>query len=223
MIACVYKGLTTWHGETLSAWTMIAVVFVALWKYCSYIYHNKKPVSIAQRVGAFLVIFHVLIHAPFSIAYHCSHNDIVQDYDIKYLKRDACMIYISHFFMHLAISVALPWPISMISISVFGCACVHAVESLARTTHVDRQTFINYAIGFSWIFTLHYFPIMLQQKRYMIKYHTCLFIVIYILFKGAIVQRLMPKHLVDINIDNAIMHCALIVNNSIAHSLVTTT
>jgi hypothetical protein len=186
---------------------MIAVVIVATYNYAH---------AVVGNFAAFLVWFHVIIHAPFSIAYHCNHNKVVGDYDIRHLKRDIVMIYISNFVMHIALSLALPWPIAAITTTVFACASFHAADTLARTDNiaVAKQT----AIGFAWIFLFHYFPIVFQKRWDVVQYHLCIFLPIFGMYKLSVVARLTQSFCEG---DNAIMHCALIASNTIAHHIVT--
>lgn len=207
----IIRGLLGWHRETLSAWTMVGVIIGAFATFASDV----------PTIPTFLVMLHAVAHAPFSIAYHCNNNIVVDNYDIKYIKNDVAMIYISHIIMHLALSMrSVPWQISSIVCTIVICLCLHVADKIwiggqdnDMTTAPDIR---RIGVSYAWIFLLHYIPILFKGNPKTIALHICIFCCILLIYKYSIVGSVMGTR-ETMNIDNTIMHFCLILNNMFAH------
>lgn len=192
------QKILQWHSETLSIWTMILIILISL------ITFRKK-----RSISTLFILLHVLIHAPFSICYHCNTS-------VNNLKYDGIMIYISHILVHIGLSIkTIPWQISMITIPLYICLSLEAIYTINKYNTYDEV--LNKNINYTWILLLHYIPILLKNiDHHIIITHIIGFIVIFFIFKYSIIKNnIIPNY--DINIDNALMHIALIFNNMVIY------
>ena len=197
----VVHGLCTWHSDTLSAWTMILAMGVA-----------TKHILCNLSYATFLVWLHVVIHAPFSILYHTHHNNVVNDYSILYIMLDATMIYVSQCILHIGLSWNVPWQIKTITIPLILLLCTNAIEQIRK-----QQTIVNVkkrTEAFIWISILQCVPIMHVMSLHSVG--------LYILAYVATIYMYKTKHadIGKIQLSNALMHGALIINNIVLLNLV---
>lgn len=195
---------------------MIAVVVGAIFTCCAKLQNTN---TYTTRLAILLVLLHVIVHAPHSIRYHCNHNEVANNYDIQYIQKDVSFIYISHFLLHIALSIHIPWQISSIMIPAMACVCFTAVEKITSINDIKQVK--DAGKYFAWIFLLHYIPIFARQRGMrIIQYHVIVFIPAYLMYKLRVVAKVAKVK--NVNIDNAIMHVALIFNNALAFDLVST-
>lgn len=196
------QGLSYWHKDTLSAYTMIAVIISSIIQF-----------KLRRTITNLLVLAHVIVHAPFSIKYHAEH-DILEDNIIEQLnnmKNDVRTIYISHMILHYALSYNIPWVIKSMTFTIFLCCCSLVFEDLEKCkTQFEMR---NCAIKYSWIFILHYFPIIWTNGISLA--------IIHLLFYSCGFGLYTSKIIKNDTINNAIMHCGIIINNMFAHKFVT--
>lgn len=158
---------------------------------------------------------HTLIHAPFSIKYHCDNTSIT---NIKY---DGIFMYISHIIIHIALCLrSVPWQISSITITLFTFSCIYIIECINKQNDKNKVIAIN--TNYAVVFILHYIPILFKIKPLLVLHHLLSFIVIHILFSYSLVSKYINYiiNISDINIDNAIMHIGLIINTIFCYYLV---
>ena len=204
-----WNGLKTWHSETLSAWTMVLAVLVSSYQCLT---HISTP--------SLLVWLHVCLHAPFSIKYHSEHPFSTEEENLQNIKLDTKMIFVTHIILHAALNWnAVPTPISILSISLFAFIASVAIRDIdkATTTAAAKQA----AIRFSWIFFIHYIPILLRGMHTIALIQFIAFVAVFGIYlcwnKMAISRTLLFK---NINANNAFMHLGLVLNNLIAHFIV---
>lgn len=198
----ILRGLTSWHHQTLSAWTMVVLLVSSVSKY----------ILLPKNIPRAIILSHILLHTPFSLVYHCSHNKVVNDYNIYYVKGDVIMIYISHFILHIGLLWRVPWGVKSICYMIMFCACYNAIENIVKIDDVKLVT--KTGLSYSWIFLLHYIPIFMMKGWQFGVYHLTLFSVILCIYKYKVLAMLFRVN--DISIDNAFMHCGLIISNLIA-------
>lgn len=206
MRANILRGLTSWHHQSLSAWSMVILGICSIAKY----------IFVAKNIPRLLILSHVLMHTPFSLMYHCSHNKYVNDYDIRYVKGDVVMIYASHIFLHIAFLWRIPWGVKSICLALMFCSCFGAIETVMKVEDVRQVT--KTGLSFSWIFLLHYIPILMLKGWRFCLFHIGAFLCILCIYKYKCIANVFGCQ--NISIDNAFMHCGLIINNLIAFDIV---
>lgn len=203
----VYRGLTSWHRETLSAWSMIGVIIGAIVTFAMGL----------PSIPTFLIMTQAIAHAPFSIAYHCNHNKVVNNDDIRYIKNDVAMIFVGQLIMHVALSMrSVPWQVSVIVTAVVGCCCAHVADTIWNHPPCGYQDIKDIGISHAWIFVLHYIPIMFKGVPKVTALHFVFFLCILSMYRYSILGSLAGTR-ESLNLDNAVMHCCLILNNIFAH------
>ena len=96
-----------------------------------------------------------------------------------------------------------------------ACVCAHAVDTIAKqccTSEVKEK-----GTAFAWIFLLHYIPMVYAGGWSLILKHVAAFTTVLFIYKRACIASYIGSNM---NIDNAFMHCALVMNNLIAFNLV---
>lgn len=175
-----------------------------------------KYIFVAKNIPRLLVLSHVLMHTPFSLMYHCSHNKCVNDYNIRYVKGDVVMIYVSHFFLHIAFLWRIPWALKSICIAIMFYSCCGAIETVMKVEDIRQVT--KTGLNFSWIFLLHYIPIFIIKGWRFSILHMGVFLCILCVYKYKYIAHVFGCQ--NISIDNAFMHCGLIINNLIIFNII---
>lgn len=195
----IMTALTHWHSQSLSAWTMVLNVLISsllLFQYWSF--------------ASCLVFLHVIVHFPFSLMYHCHHNEIVNDFSERWIKMDSIMIYGSHLILHFALCYNIPWQVSCLSFTTMVLFTVYTIDMLSK--HTSTHDVIHTSTHHAWIFMIHYIPFIVHKQYNMMMYHFAGFLFIWVMFSSDLIGYITGyKHA-----SNALMHCALIFNNYIA-------
>jgi len=129
------------------------------------------------------------------------------------LLRDIVTIYISHIILHVGLSYNMPWPISSITITIFICSCFLLFEEIKMALGRNNENKIRkISVKYSWIFFLHYIPILWNNDFKFVAIHVLVYICGFVLYTSKIIK--------NVYINNAIMHCGLILNNWFAFRFV---
>lgn len=129
------------------------------------------------------------------------------------------MIFASYIILHTALCMTLPKPLAFMSLSAFSAVALTAMQAVRNaysSADIKAAT-----LRFSWIFLVHYIPIISRGKIRIAKWQFMGFLVVTGLYLGWNYIGL-PRRFgaTEININNALMHCGLIINNLIAHYIV---
>lgn len=208
MLSDVIRGLSTWHSETLSAWTMVLNAIVSS-MYLTY--HMSLP--------NMLIWLHIMVHTPFSLLHHTRFNWSDATNKVINLRKDTQMIYVSHVILHLGLcaSFNVPWQVSIITTATVIAAAAIATQHISKTQEFYEVE--NVATKYSWIFTLHYIPIFLRGRSRVAILQFTGFICIFLIWNYVPLRHI--PGFKNVNINNAFMHIGLILNNLIAHHVVT--
>lgn len=190
--ASVWRGLITFHPESLSAWTMVAAV-------------AHGAYLAAQSGGAWrnvLLFLHTFIHAPFSIGYHACRETCPDRAAL--FRKDAAFIFISGILVHVAVSKDPR--VFAITLPLYIVLVLQAIESITKEKTKDgmKAASMRYIV----VLLLSYIPICLEHGIKAIFSHLCMFVIVYIVYS----KRL--------KYSSATMHCGVILNNWILHMLV---
>ncbi|NBP66319.1 MAG: hypothetical protein EBU66_16920, partial [Bacteroidetes bacterium] len=140
------NGLCSWHAETLSAWTMILLYLVAIY----------KTKQIKTRAAELILLAHT-VHIPFSVKYHAEYPPVIDN-----LKNDVIMIFVSNIIIHYALTYKLPWSIKSITLLCFMLITVLVYEEVQKEQVYTNLKFI--AIRHSFVFLLHYLTFIWNKK-----------------------------------------------------------
>jgi hypothetical protein len=192
MVYKIIQGLSYFHKDTASAYTSIAIILFSL------LLHYKNP-----SPSHSLLLLHVLMHAPYSIKYHAEYDLSTPQENLYNHKKDIISIYIAHIIMHIALSYNLPWCIKIITLNIFIVFALLIIEKIRESKSEENNWKI--AIDYSWLFLLHYIPILYNNNIYHVFAHTLFYVIGYSIYKYRIIS--------NITINNALMHCGVIINN----------
>jgi len=193
MVYKTLQGLSYIHKDTASAYTSIAILLFSLLKL-----RGER-----LKFSHLLIFLHVLLHAPHSIKYHAEHYLSTEEQNLENHKKDIIMIYISHIIMHIALSYEVPWALKSITLNIFILFTLLIIEKIEQSKTEANNMKIS--IGYSWIFLLHYIPIIYTNQWWFVLLHT----VFYIIGFGIYTSKVIGNE----SINNALMHCGIIINN----------
>jgi hypothetical protein len=88
---------------------LLLIGFIRGKLYKGYLIFIKTTASAYTSIA--IILFLLLLHAPYSIKYHA-------EYDLYNHKKDIISIYIAHIIMHIALSYNLPWTIKIITLNI---------------------------------------------------------------------------------------------------------
>lgn len=177
------KGLTTWHSDTLSAWTMVSVFIISC--YCLIKYRNLK---------ALLIWCALMIDIPNSIMFHCSKSlDARLSENIKihekWLLRDIIAIYVGHTFLHFALSYKTPLAISSITLTLFCCVTYQLITELKeKPYHELHQISLKYIP----IVLIHIIPMYFSDNIKGAFHYVILLILVFFPYKYELLEKVLP-------------------------------